>query len=304
MNVVELPSLRQLQYLIALQEHQHFGRAADACNVTQSTLSAGLKELESVLGLHLVERTRRVVSFTPVGASVAHRARELLLRARELALVDSAPMAGVVRMGIIPTIAPFLLPRILKDLRKLHSELDVHVHEAMSHEGCANLSSGRIDCMLLALPYECGDVEYATLFEDPIVVALRADDPLASAPAIASNDLPQDRLLLLHEGHCLRDHVMQACRRLDPGQRPASGASIHTLVQLVDAGLGVTLLPQLAVDAGVTAGTEVVTRPLADVEARRTVCLAWRRNSPRAEGLARLALTLRNICEGGAHLSA
>jgi LysR family transcriptional regulator, hydrogen peroxide-inducible genes activator len=296
---VDLPSLRQLQYLVSLHEHQHFGRAADACNVTQSTLSTGLKELEAVLRMHLVERTRRVVVFTPVGVSVAHRARELLLRARELAFLGSAPLAGALRVSVIPTIAPFLLPRILHKLRKLHPELEMQIHEEMSHEGCANLSYGRCDCMLLALPYDCGDFEYAPLFEDPIVVAIRADDPLAAAPVIEPQDLPQDKLLLLREGHCLRDHALRACRRPDQGPRSAPGASIHTLVQLVDAGMGVTLLPQMAVDAGIVAGTEVVTRPLAGAEARRVVCLAWRRNSPRAEGLARLALTLRDICNGG-----
>lgn len=296
---MELPSLRQLQYLVSLQDHQHFGRAADACNVTQSTLSTGLKELETVLGMRLVERTRRVVVFTPVGVSVAHRARELLLQARELTLLGSAPLAGVLRVGVIPTIAPFLLPRILTKARKLHPELELQVHEEMSREGCVNLSNGRSDCLILALPYDCGEFERATLFEDPIVVALRADDPLAARPAIDSRDLSQDKLLLLHEGHCLRDHALKACRRPDQEPRSAPGASIHTLVQLVNAGMGVTLLPQLAVDAGVLAGTDVVTRPLAGDEARRVVCLAWRRNSPRAEGLARLALTLRDICEDG-----
>jgi LysR family hydrogen peroxide-inducible transcriptional activator len=291
---VELPSLRQLQYLIALHEHQHFGRAADACNATQSTLSSGLKELEATLGMRLVERTRRVVLFTPVGVSVTHRAREILLRTRELALLGSTPLAGVLRMSVIPTIAPFLLPCILNKAREDHPELEVRIHEEMSHEGCSNLANGRSDCMLLALPYDCGDFEYVTLFDDPIVVAMRADDPLSVANTIEPEDLVQDKLLLLHEGHCLRDHVLKACRRPDQGPRAAPGASIHTLVQLVNAGMGVTLLPQMAVDAGVTDGTEVVTRPLAGGDARRTICLAWRRNSPRADGLARLAVTIQD----------
>jgi LysR family hydrogen peroxide-inducible transcriptional activator len=268
---MELPSLRQLQYLIALHDHQHFGRAADACNVTQSTLSSGLKELEATLDMRLVERTRRVVVFTPVGVSVAHRAREILLRTRELSLLGSAPLAGVLQMSVIPTIAPFLLPCILNKVREEHPELEVQVHEEMSHEGCANLSNGRSDCLLLALPYNCGDFEVVTLFQDPIVVAMRADDPLSAANAIDPDDLVQDKLLLLHEGHCLRDHALKACRRPDQGPRAAPGASIHTLVQLVNAGMGVTLLPQMAVDAGVVARTEVVTRPLTGDEAWRTV---------------------------------
>jgi len=266
--------------------------------VGQSTLSSGLKELEAVLGMRLVERTRRMVVFTPAGVSVAHRARELLLRARELALLASTPLAGVLQVSVIPTIAPFLLPRILSKMRELHPELELEVHEEMSRDGCANLANGRSDCLILALPYDCGDFEYATLFEDPIVVAMRADHPLARSTAIDSLNLPHDKLLLLHEGHCLRDHVLKACLRADLGPRSGRGASIHTLVQLVNAGMGVTLLPQMAVDAGVVAGTEVVTRPLIGGDAGRTVCLAWRRNSPRAEGLARFAVTIRTICEG------
>lgn len=284
---------------MALHEHKHFGRATGSCNVTQSTLSVGLKELEAVLRMRLVERNRRVVVFTPVGVSVAHRARELLLQARELALLGSAPLPGALRLSVIPTIAPFLLPGILGRVRELHPQLDLQVYEEMSHEGCAGLSSGARDCMLLALPYDGGDFEYATLFEDPIVVAVRADDPLAAAAAVDPADLPQSRLLLLREGHCLRDHALNACRRLDRAPRAAPGASIHTLVQLVQAGMGVTLLPQMAIDSGVVAGTEIVTRPLSGGEAQRITSLAWRRNSPCCEGLARLALTIRDVRCGG-----
>lgn len=293
-----LPSLKQLQYLVSLHEHQHFGRAAVSCNITQSTLSTALKELEAVLGVRLVERTRRIVVFTPVGVSVAHRAKELLQRAQDLALIGSAPLAGALRLSIIPTIAPFLLPRILGRLRAFHPQLDLQVCEEMSHEGCAGLSSGARDCMILALPYSCGDFEYVTLFEDPIVVAARADDPLAAAIDVDPEDLPQDRLLLLREGHCLRDHALKACRGLDHGPRDAPGASIHTLVQLVEAGMGFTLLPQMAIDAGVVAGTGVVTRRLTGGEAQRVISLAWRHNSPRSEGLARLAQTISDICCG------
>jgi LysR family hydrogen peroxide-inducible transcriptional activator len=291
-----LPSLKQLQYLVSLHDHQHFGRAAEACNVTQSTLSAGLKELETVLRMHLVERTRRVVAFTPVGIGVVARARELLLRARELALLQPAPLAGAMGLSIIPTIAPFLLPRILTPIRQAYRQLDIQIHEEMSHEGCAGLSNGTRDCMLLALPYDCGDFEFAALFEDPILVALRADDPLAESTVIDPLDLPEDRLLLLHEGHCLRDHALRACRRVEHGRKAAPGASIHTLIQLVNAGMGITLLPRMAVDAGVAAGTHVIVRPLAGEENRRVISLAWRRNSPRAEGFAMLAITIREIC--------
>ncbi|HEY2051715.1 MAG TPA: hydrogen peroxide-inducible genes activator [Caulobacteraceae bacterium] len=293
---MQLPSLRQLQYLASLYEHQHFGRAADACHVSQSTLSAGLKELETVLDMRLVERSRRVVVFTPLGVSVVRRAQDLLLRARDLCLVGVSPLAGALRISIIPTIAPFLLPRILPAIRAAHPELEFQVHEEMSHEGCAGLSRGARDCMILALPYECGEFEVATLFEDPILVAARADDPLMQAPVVDPSDLPDERLLFLQEGHCLRDHALKVCRRADQRSGSAPGASIYTLVQLVDAGLGVTMLPQIAVDSGIMSGTQVITRPLAGGETGRVVSLAWRRNSPRAEGFALLAMTIRDIC--------
>ncbi|HEY1941216.1 MAG TPA: hydrogen peroxide-inducible genes activator [Roseiarcus sp.] len=291
-----LPSLRQLGYLVALYEHQHFGRAAEACNVTQSTLSAGLKELETVLGMDLVERTRRVVVFTPVGVGVVRRAQEILLRAREISLLDVASLAGALRLSVIPTIAPFLLSRILTGVRQFHPELELHVHEETSPEGCAGLSSGTRDCTLLALPYECGEFEYATIFEDPIVVAARCDDPLAKNARIDPQELPDDRLLLLQDGHCLRDQALKACRRPDFRSSSPSGASIHTLIQLVNAGCGVALVPQLAVECGVLRGTDVVTRPLSGSEAQRIVVMAWRRHSPRAEGFARLAMSIREIC--------
>jgi LysR family hydrogen peroxide-inducible transcriptional activator len=177
--------------------------------------------------------------------------------------------------------------------RQAYPELQLQIHEEMSHEGCLALSSGTRDCMLLALPYDCGDYEYMPVLEDPIVVALNREDPLAAAHTIDAAALPPERLLLLHGGHCLRDHALIACRRTGPGPQSAPGASIHTLVQLVDAGLGVTLLPKMAVDCGVTAGTSVVVRPLSGPDAQRTICLAWRRNSPRGEAFALLALKIR-----------
>jgi len=292
-----LPSLRQLQYLVSLHEHQHFGRAAEACNVTQSTLSAGLKELETVLGVRLVERSRRVIVFTALGIGVVRRAEDLLLRARELSVashVGLEPLAGAFRLSIIPTIAPFLLPRILPAVRRDYPALEFQVHEEMSHDGCAGLSSGTRDCMILALPYDCGDFEYAALLEDRIVVAARSDDVIARNVCVEPEDLPVERLLLLHEGHCFRDHALMACKRPNYGPKSAPGASIHTLIQLVQAGMGVMLLPQLAVDHGVTAGTDVVTRALAGPDAQRVISLAWRRNSPHCEGFALLAAKLRD----------
>jgi LysR family hydrogen peroxide-inducible transcriptional activator len=293
---VGLPSLKQLQYLVALNRHKHFGRAAESCNVTQPTLSIGLKELEAALGMRLVERTRRLVVFTPVGVGVASRAEEILVRARELSQLRSPPVSAVLRLSIIPTIAPFLLPRFLADVCEAHPMLPVEVHEEMSRDGRAGLSNGTRDCMISALPSDCGEFEHATLFQDPILVAARADDPIVEAATIDPRDLPEGRILLLHEGHCLREHALRACRRLDHGAMSPACASIHTLIQLVSAGLGVALVPGLAIAAGVAAGTDVVTRPLANQEARRVISMVWRRHSPRADDLATLGSTIRKLC--------
>jgi len=295
-----LPSLKQLQYLVALYDHQHFGHAADSCNVTQSTLSAGLKELEATLGLQLVERTRRMVVFTPVGVHVVHQAQDLLQRAENLSLVSKNglnPLGGQVRLSLIPTIAPFVLPRMLGVLREVYPQLEFQFHEEMSHEGCAGLSKGARDCMLIALPYDCGNFEYAALFEDPIVVAVREDDPLAKEAVIDPVDLPAERLLLLQEGHCLRDHALSACQRSGQSPRSAPSASIPTLIQLVNEGFGITLLPQMAVAAGLTSGTRIVTRPLAGDDAKRIIALAWRPNCPRTREFTVLSAKMREILQ-------
>ncbi|MGQ3230640.1 MAG: LysR family transcriptional regulator, partial [Blastomonas fulva] len=175
-----LPTLKQLQYLVALEEHGHFGKAADACYVTQSTLSAGLRELETLLGVVLVERTRRVVRFTPLGNKVVAKAHRILREAEELSdLVRSSgkPLSGDLRMSVIPTIAPFLLPRLLPGLRREQPELKLFLREEVSSAAVESLHHGQVDCVLLALPFPAGDVEHETLFVDPLYVAFPKDDP-------------------------------------------------------------------------------------------------------------------------------
>ncbi len=169
-----LPTLKQLQYLIALADNGHFGRAAEACFVTQSTLSAGLRELESLIGITLVERTRRVVRFTPLGVKIADKARRVLREAEELSELARAagkPLSGDLRMGVIPTIAPFLLPRILPRLRTEWPDLKLYLREETTTAACDSLHRGHVDCVLLALPYHCGDVESVDLFEDRLFLA-------------------------------------------------------------------------------------------------------------------------------------
>ena len=294
-----LPTLKQMQYLVALEEHGHFGRAAESCFVTQSTLSAGLRELESLIGVTLVERTRRVVRFTPLGVRIAHKARRVLREAEELAdLARGAgkPLAGELRMGVIPTIAPFLLPRILPSLRSAWPELRLYLREETSSAACDSLQRGQLDCVLLALPYGCGEVEAAELFDDRLFIAFPAGEVDDTNGAVGAQAIDETRLLLLEDGHCLKDHALAACNRPELRAEAAMlGTSLHTLVQMVDNGLGMTLLPQMALDAGILEGTRVIARPLDAEHPARRIALVWRRGSPREKEFRLLAEALKKV---------
>jgi LysR family transcriptional regulator, hydrogen peroxide-inducible genes activator len=294
---IYLPTLKQLQYLVALHEHGHFGQAAEACFVTQSTLSAGLRELESLLGLTLVERTRRVVRFTPVGDRIAAQARRVLAEAETLADLARAagkPLSGELRMGVIPTIAPFLLPRLLPKLRRDYPDLKLYLREEVSAAACDSLQRGRIDCVLLALPYRCGEVDTAELFEDRLHVAVPEGEAAGNLQPMGAADIDESRLLLLEDGHCLKDHALAACNRPEIASEAAMlGTSLHTLVQMVDNGLGLTLLPEMAIEAGILNGTSVTARPLAADRPSRRIALAWRKGSPRATEFRLLADALK-----------
>ena len=296
--IVHQPTIKQLQYLVALREHGHFGRAADACYVTQSTLSAGLRELETLLGVTLVERTRRVVRFTALGEKVADKAVRVLRESEELAELARAegrPLHGELRMGIIPTIAPFLLPAMLPRLRREWPSLRLYLREETSQAACEALHRGQLDCVLLALPYACGDVDRAPLFEDPLFVAY----PRGEAPGDTVVDvgaIDESRMLLLEDGHCLKDHALSACNRPDLRAHAAMmGTSLHTLVQMVDNGLGLTFIPAIAIEAGILDGTEVDARPLRSAHSSREIALIWRRSSPRESEFQMLATALRQI---------
>ena len=292
-----LPTIKQLQYLVALHEHGHFGRAAEAMFVSQSTLSAGIRELESLLGVTLVERSRRVVRFTPLGNAVVAKAHRLLREAEELSdLVQASgkPLAGELRMSVIPTIAPFLLPRILPRLRRERPQLKLYLREETSGDAVESLHHGRADCVLLALPYATGEVEAEHICDDRLYVAFPKGDPRDPPEAIPPAMIDPDRLLLLEDGHCLKEHALSACNR--PELRASAtmiGTSLHTLVQMVDNGLGMTMLPEMAIDAGILHETDVVARPLKARNASREIALIWRKNSPRAEEFRLLAQELR-----------
>ena len=292
-----LPTLKQLQYFVALHEHGHFGRAAESCFVSQSTLSAGLRELESLLGVVLVERTRRVVRFTPLGNRVVAKAHRLLREAEELTeLVQSSaqPLAGELRMSVIPTIAPFLLPKILPLLRRERPLLKLFLREEPSAAAIESLHHGRADCVLLALPFATGEVESETLFDDPLYVAFPKDDPRDPPASILPEMIDETRLLLLEDGHCLKDHALAACNRSEMrASATMIGTSLHTLVQMVDNGLGLTILPEMAITAGILDNTAITARPLQSAKASRAISLIWRKSSPRAEDFRLLAAKLR-----------
>lgn len=284
-SITHMPSLKQLRYLVALEEHRHFGKAAVACFVSQSTLSAGLKELETALDAELVERNNRTIVFTALGLEVAQRARRVLREAEELAELAAKgrePLSGRLRLGVIPTIAPYLLPKTLPALRKAYPKLQLYLTEDQTARLLTLLEDGTLDLVLLALPYHAGEVETLPLFKDGFHLVARKDNPLAQKKTIALADLKDADLLLLAEGHCLRDHALAACR-LPQADSGFAGASLNTLVEMVAGGLGVTLLPDMAVPTHVPKSGELVARPFDRSGAGRQIGLAWRTTSSRAE---------------------
>lgn len=295
-----LPTPRQLRYLCALADHLHFGRAAAASSVSQSTLSAGLQELEAMLGAALVERARRRVMLTPLGREVVLRARQILREGEDmvaLARSRAEPLSGELRLGIIPTIGPYLMPAALPLIRARHPHLRLYLREEPTAELIGGLEAGRLDLVVLALPYETGDLAVMPLARDDLLLVCPAGHPLAALPAIAPARLAEAEMLLLEDGHCLRRHALEACDLAAPGRREAfQGTSLKTLVAMVAGGLGVTLLPAIAVESEIGDDRGLVARPLATPYARE-IALAWRRTSPREAEFRLFAGLLREVGE-------
>ena len=291
-----LPSLKQLQYLVALAQQLNFTRAAESCFVTQSTLSAGLKELESVLGTQLVERDRQTVLMTPTGIDVADRARAIIAATCDLverAAQTRLPMSGPLRLGVIPTVAPFLLPDSLRLLRERYPDLRLALREDMTAKLLLRIDDGQLDFALIALPYETGNFLVETLFDDELRVVARYDDTLVQAKMLKATMAQSDRLLLLEEGHCLRQHALAACGQpLRQSARGIEATSLLTLVQMVDSGLGVALVPEMAVKGGLTRSPTLVSLPLSPPPTR-TIALVARRSTSRLADLAALAEVIR-----------
>jgi LysR family hydrogen peroxide-inducible transcriptional activator len=279
------PTLKQLKYLCAVAEHGHFGRAAKACHVSQSTLSAGIIELEEVLGTSLVERNNRQVLLSGLGQEVVARSQEILLQAEDLvALCDASaePFTGKLRLGVIPTIAPFVLPRLLKSLRSKYPDFQLFIREDLSGHLVDALYRGEVDLILLALPFPAENVDTMALYEDDFVLASPASNVFSASAEVKTSQLKGEELLLLEDGHCLRDHALEACKLRDADiSIPYQATSLNTIVQMVANGIGVTLLPRMALDAHILSGTDVSVYEFSEKNVSRTIGLMWRNKTPR-----------------------
>jgi LysR family hydrogen peroxide-inducible transcriptional activator len=283
-----LPTLRQLQYLKLLDEHGSFSRAAQAAHVTQPTLSAGIQELEKILGGPLVDRNRSGVILTAAGTEAVLRAGAILGQAEDLVQAcrgAGQPLTGRFRLGLIPTIAPFLLPAALPALRARYPGLRLFLREDLTHRLITDLKAGALDAAVIALPYDMAGLDWAHVEDDELMAVAPANHPLCAAPRVSPQTLEREELILLEDGHCLRDHALAACGL--GGQRFSrdegfAATSLATLVQMVGSGLGVSFVPAMAVEAGLADAAPVTVRPLDAEHMSREVVVAWRAGSTRA----------------------
>jgi LysR family hydrogen peroxide-inducible transcriptional activator len=280
-----LPSTKQLRYFVALTETEHFGRAADASNISQSAFSNAIRELEMTLDAQLVDRTNRQVTITATGQQVATMARLVLQDLQELVETASGgrqPLCGELRMGVIPTIAPFLLPKVLPKLRRKYPELRLLLTEDQTDRVYQRLKDGELDVLLLALPWAMRGVEQRVLFRDPFRLACRKGTERVDPDNYRFNRLDADSILLLEDGHCLRDHALAACKiRNTQKVQDFAASSLLTLVEMVDADLGITFLPEMARNSTLLRNTHVELYPMPD-SSYRNIGLAWRQGSGRA----------------------
>jgi LysR family hydrogen peroxide-inducible transcriptional activator len=288
-------SLRQLQYVVAVADTLGFHKAAARCHVSQPTLSAQVQQLESVLGLQIFERDRRRVLVTAAGADVVARARRVLLEVDDLLSAASRlqePFVGTLRVGVIPTVAPYLLPEVMPRVGAKYPKLALIFREAKTAEIVRDLAAGSLDAGLLALESELGDCAHAPIARDPFVAALPKGHPLASKKRLELSDLKGEDVLLLDEGHCFRDQAAALCTKARAAETPFRATSLATLAQMVSSGAGVTLLPSIAVPVENRRG-QLEIRPFGKPAPGRTLALIWRSRSPLAGMLAELAKTLR-----------
>ncbi|SDJ00610.1 transcriptional regulator, LysR family [Ferrimonas sediminum] len=278
-----LPSLKNLYYLVHLHKAQNFNRAAKACHVSQSTLSSGIQNLEEQMGCQLIERDHKSFLFTATGEEVVGRARELLAQVQELTdLAQSAgeAMSGTLRLGCIPTIAPFLLNRVVKESQQRYPDLTLLLREDTTENLLSMLGNGELDLLLLALPVDTSGFHTMAVGIDPFQVVIHKD--AADQVKLEYEDWPDESIFLLQREHCITGHAISACNLQNREKiNPFAATSLHTLVQMVDSGLGSTFLPQMAIDSGILKGTELATYELEDQQAFREIGLVWRQTTSR-----------------------
>ncbi len=294
------PTIRQLEYLIAISEEKSFLAASDRCNVTQSTLSAGIKELEIALDQQLVIRGRKKISFTSFGTEVVHDAKQILeqtdkitLRAHQI----KAPLSGPVRLGVIPTIAPYLLPQAIPEIKNKYPALELQLYEDLTERIITKINQGTLDLVLIALPFDTPGIQQMPLFNEAFVLA----SSMANSPQshdIDVNELNQKDLLLLDDGHCLREHSMKACglEKSPKEQKTYSATSLPTLIQMVNSGYGITLLPEMAAQPRMLPDNIKATQ-FKDPKPSRTIGLAWRSGHPRRKEFEILGQTIKDAAK-------
>jgi LysR family hydrogen peroxide-inducible transcriptional activator len=290
-------NLRDLRYLVALADERHFGKAAERCYVSQPTLSAQVRKLEDYLGVPLVERQPKRVALTPTGAKVVQRARVLLQEADaivELAKTDRDPLSGPLKLALIPTVGPYLLPHVAAKLRRELRRLKLMLYEYQTAPLLERLRAGEIDMGIVALPVDLDGLEATTLYDEPFTLAVPSAHPLADEERVRLDDLRGETLLLLEDGHCLRDQALEVCGRIRVNEaQDYRATSLETLRQMVAAGHGITLLPELAAEAPVGTARGLKIKPFARPAPVRTIGAIWRKSSTRGPAIEAISATLR-----------
>lgn len=298
--MLALPTLRQLQFFMALIRRQSFSKAADDCFVSQSTLSSAIKEMEMLLDCQLVDRSTRSFALTPAGEEVAGRAAAILAATEDLARAARGrqPLEGAFHLGVIPTVAPFLLPKVTKKLHAAHPKLELYLREDLTAALAERLAAGLIDAALMAFPYEIAGAEYIEIADDPFWFVCDPSHELAKRKSLQMQDLQGCDLLLLEDGHCLREHAIDACQLANQGVTSSfGGTSLFTLAQMARTGLGATLLPEMAVREGLAETAGLVAIPFSDPKPVRKIGIAWRRGSGRSDEAHAIADVFTDIFE-------
>ena len=293
------PTFKQLKYLCAIAKAQHFGHAARDCHVSQSTLSTAIHELEEHLGAVLIERSNKRAHLTRLGEEVVSRSRDILVNVADLVSLcntSEKPFSHELRLGVIPTIAPYLLPSLLHLMRNEYSDFKLSLKEELSRVLIERLNSGELDVLLLALPYPSHGATTCHLFYDDFLLACPDNHPLTNKEPLQLDDLDNQDLLLLEDGHCLRDHALEACKlNTDELSVPYQATSLNTLVQMVANGMGITLLPKMAIDAHILADIPVTVKAFREEKIWRSIGLLWRNSSPRKDEFELLGKLLQQL---------